>query len=62
MGYMGAANVTIRPFDVKDQVAARNLILAGLADHFGKADPKFTPDLADIMSHYEDVPSIVEGS
>ena len=45
------AHITIRPFEPKDQPAARSLILAGLGDHFGVADPTKTPDLAD-MSDY----------
>jgi len=44
------AKITIRPFAPQDQSAARSLILAGLGDHFGIADPTQTPDLDDIMS------------
>lgn len=42
----------IRPFTPADQVAARALILEGLAEHFGRADPALNPDLADIARYY----------
>jgi GNAT superfamily N-acetyltransferase len=44
--------VTIRPFAPPDQDAARRLILAGLADHFGAVDESMNPDLDDIDRHY----------
>lgn len=42
----------VRPWQDTDQTAVRNLILAGLAQRFGTADPALTPDLHDIASHY----------
>jgi ribosomal protein S18 acetylase RimI-like enzyme len=45
-------DTTIRPFDPKDQQAARQLILAGLGDRFGRVDAARNPDLDDIMAHY----------
>lgn len=47
-----STRVTIRPFDPQDQAAARELILSGLGDHFGRADPSRVPDLDDIMATY----------
>ena len=44
--------VTIRPFATGDQEAARRLVLAGLADHFGEIDETRNPDLHDIAAHY----------
>lgn len=47
----GAA-VTIRPFAPGDQAAARALILAGLAEHFGWADERANPDTEEITASY----------
>jgi GNAT superfamily N-acetyltransferase len=44
--------IVIRPFAPADQPAARALILAGLADHFGELDPAFNHDLNDIAANY----------
>jgi GNAT superfamily N-acetyltransferase len=44
--------VLLRPFEVGDQTAVRNLVLAGLGQRFGTADPTLTPDLDDIQAHY----------
>jgi GNAT superfamily N-acetyltransferase len=46
------SNITIRPFQAKDQLAARDLILDGLGGHFGFIDQSLNPDLDDIMAHY----------
>ena len=45
--------VIIRPFQPKDQIATQNLILAGLAEHWGALDPDKNPDLDDIGRAYE---------
>jgi len=46
------SDITIRPFEPADQSAAKNLILAGLAEHWGELDPSKNPDLSDIASTY----------
>ncbi len=43
---------TIRPFEPRDQGAARQLIEAGLGEHFGWIDESRNPDLNDIASSY----------
>jgi ribosomal protein S18 acetylase RimI-like enzyme len=42
----------IRPFEERDQTAARRLILQGLGEHFGFIDESLNPDLNDIMTIY----------
>lgn len=42
----------LRPFTPADQTAVRELILAGLGQRFGTADPSLTPDLDDIQANY----------
>ncbi len=44
--------LTIRPFEERDQAAARRLVLAGLGDHFGVIDETRNPDLDDILASY----------
>lgn len=44
--------LAIRPFTVADQAAVRQLILAGLGEHFGWIDETANPDLDDIAAHY----------
>ena len=44
--------IIIRPFQPKDQIAAQNLILAGLEEHWGTLDPGKNPDLDDIGRAY----------
>jgi N-acetylglutamate synthase-like GNAT family acetyltransferase len=44
--------ITIRPFTPADQPAARQLILAGLGEHFGFIDETVNSDLDDISGHY----------
>ncbi len=46
-------NLTIRPFQPSDQAATKQLILAGLADHWGTLDPTLNPDLNDIVHSYQ---------
>ncbi|MBK7897133.1 MAG: GNAT family N-acetyltransferase [Anaerolineaceae bacterium] len=43
----------IRPFHPQDQHAVEQLILAGLADHWGTLDLSLNPDLNDIASSYD---------
>ena len=45
-------NIIILPFQPKYQSEAKNLILAGLAEHWGALDPSKNPDLDDISSSY----------
>jgi putative acetyltransferase len=42
----------IRPFTADDQDDVKALVLAGLADHWGKLDPTLNPDLNDIAGWY----------
>ncbi|MBN1813287.1 MAG: GNAT family N-acetyltransferase [Anaerolineae bacterium] len=42
----------IRSFEPRDQDAARQLILAGLGEHFGWIDETCNPDLDDIAASY----------
>ena len=44
--------ITIRPFQPEDQLEVRQLILAGLAEHWGGLDPSLNPDLDDIQNAY----------
>lgn len=44
--------VLLRPFQPADQSAARDLILAGLGEHFGHIDAALNPDLEDIWASY----------
>jgi ribosomal protein S18 acetylase RimI-like enzyme len=48
------AEILIRPFQPHDQDAARDLILAGLGDHFDVLDFTLNPDLQDIQGNYVD--------
>lgn len=43
-----------RPFSPPDQTAAKQLILAGLAEHWGELDVSLNPDLNDIQTSYID--------
>ena len=43
-----------RPFSPSDQTAAKQLILAGLAEHWGELDLSLNPDLNDIQTSYID--------
>ena len=42
----------IRPFELRDQEPARQLILTGLGEHFGWIDESCNPDLDDILENY----------
>lgn len=43
-----------RPFSPTDQAAAKQLIMAGLAEHWGELDMSLNPDLNDIQASYID--------
>lgn len=45
---------TIRQFKPADQEAARQLILAGLVEHWGTLDPRKNSDLRNIQHSYPD--------
>jgi ribosomal protein S18 acetylase RimI-like enzyme len=45
-------DIIIRSFQPENQIDVKNLILAGLAEHWGMVDPKKNPDLDDISSTY----------
>lgn len=45
-------DITILPFRSENQTEVRNLVLAGLAEHWGKLDPDKNPDLEDIALTY----------
>ena len=47
-----AMPIHIRPFVPHDQIAARQLILNGLGEHFGWIDETRNPDLDDIAANY----------
>lgn len=49
---MSDATLRIVPFKPVDQVAARALILTGLAERWGTLDDSLNPDLIDIASTY----------
>jgi GNAT superfamily N-acetyltransferase len=46
------SNVTIKTFQPEDQATVKNLILAGLVEHWGELDSSKNPDLNDIASTY----------
>jgi len=46
------SKITILPFHPDNQIEVKNLILAGLAEHWGEIDPGKNPDLNDISSAY----------
>jgi putative acetyltransferase len=45
-------DVRVRRLRPEDQAAARELILAGLEEHWGSLDPTMNPDLDDLASAY----------
>ena len=45
-------DVLIRPFQPHDQDIVRDLILAGLGEHFQVLDPALNTDLEDIQGNY----------
>ncbi|WP_420630608.1 GNAT family N-acetyltransferase [Candidatus Leptofilum sp.] len=50
---MNYGQIEIRPFRPQDQTAVKQLILAGLADHWGTLDLTLNPDLNDIAHSYQ---------
>lgn len=48
----GVDSLRVRPFEPRDQIAARRLILEGLGSHFGHIDESMNPDLDDIAASY----------
>lgn len=48
------AQFIIRPFRVTDQVAAQQLVIAGLGERWGWIDPTLNPDLDHIATNYVD--------
>jgi ribosomal protein S18 acetylase RimI-like enzyme len=45
-------SIEIRPFQPQDQSATKQIILAGLAEHWGKLNPSLNPDLNNIARSY----------
>jgi GNAT superfamily N-acetyltransferase len=52
-------DVIILPFQPEDQAEVKELILAGLAEHWGRIDPSKNPDLNDIHSSYANATFLV---
>ena len=52
-------SVKIRPFKPEDQDAAKELILAGMQEHWGQLDATKNPDLNDIARSYADATFLV---
>lgn len=48
------AGVIVRDFTASDQPIVRELVLAGLADHWGEVDASLNPDIDDIAASYAD--------
>ncbi|MDK2980181.1 MAG: hypothetical protein PWQ55_528 [Chloroflexota bacterium] len=46
------APITFASFQPADQTAVKTLVLAGLAEHWGRLDPALNPDLNDIAVSY----------
>ena len=46
-------SLSLHPFRPADQQAVKELILSGLADHWGELDPSKNPDLNDIAETYK---------
>ena len=53
MGTNFERKLEIRPFQPQDQPATKQLILDGLAEHWGKLNPTLNPDLNDIARNYQ---------
>lgn len=54
-----ADQILIRPFRPEDQKRVKDLILAGLAEHWGTLDPSRNPDLDDITTSYAEAVFLV---
>jgi len=51
--------ISIKPFQPEDQDIVKELVLAGLVEHWGKLDPNLNPDLDDISKSYNDAVFLV---
>lgn len=51
--------ITLHTFHPEDQPAVKDLILAGLVEHWGRLDPTKNPDLEDITTSYADATFLV---
>jgi GNAT superfamily N-acetyltransferase len=49
---MGSDSFRLARFRAEDQAAVRELILAGLEEHWGQIDPSLNPDLDDFATAY----------
>jgi len=54
--------ISLLPFRPEDQVAVKQLVLAGLAEHWGKIDLTKKPDLSDIADNYASADFLVAWS
>ncbi|MFN8458803.1 MAG: GNAT family N-acetyltransferase [Anaerolineae bacterium] len=52
-------NLKIVPFQPQDQERVKDLILAGLVEHWGYLDASKNPDLVDIQTHYRQATFLV---
>jgi len=52
-------SISIAPFQPSDQQAVKALVLAGLADHWGRLNPALNPDLNDIAISYREAVFLV---
>ena len=52
MHHQAERSFGIRPFQPQDQSTVKQLILAGLAEHWGTLNPDLNPDLNDITQSY----------
>lgn len=52
-------DILVQPFQREHQEAVKNLILAGLTEHWGYCDPTLNPDLNDIATHYASATFVV---
>jgi putative acetyltransferase len=56
---MNSHNITVLPFRPENQSEVKDLVLAGLAEHWGMLDPARNPDLDDIEHTYADAVFLV---
>ena len=55
-------DINLMPFRPEDQVTVKQLLLAGLAEHWGQIDPTKNPDLNDIAVTYASADFLVAWS
>ncbi len=55
----GPVHIVISPFQPENQAEVKQLVLAGLAEHWGEIDPDKNPDLNDIGSTYANATFLV---